>query len=733
MMNERKKLLIVHLVFVLIFVLSSGPGMLCSQDNYKVLTGEKTNNRWSVYSDAPNSVYHYLVKDATKMLSDRRNYINGIQSLEEWKIRQAQVKEKLQKLLGSYPDKTPLNARVLGTVGKDFYKVEKIIYESYPGYYVTSALFLPKEINQKLPAVIYASGHQEWFNVEEYQEYILNLVKKGFIVFAYDPVGQNERVQFYNPDTEKSDVGISTTQHSYMGAQAAIIGRSQAQYMFWDGIRAIDYVVSRSEVDADRIGMVGTSGGGLQTAFIAAIDDRIYAAAPTNYITSLKRLLETIGPQDAEQNLIGGIAAGIDHGDYLEVRAPKPTLMLSSTRDFFSIQGARETINEVTRIYEAYGNPDHFTHVQEDTQHKFSQYKMEVTYAFFQKHLRNPGNPKTEKVSVLSPEEIQVTPTGQVATSFPQSKSESDLIHLDTRTIYSQLEESRKNIDLQRERVVQAAKRLSGYSPAKPTSIIVFTGNFSYDGYRISKYFIEEDDRYPIPFLMVQSESNVSKKRAIIYLNPEGKEDAMDQYKDELLTLVGKGYTVLIPDVSGIGELKPTSGDIHSLLTEWDAASLMGKSIVGLQARDINNISNILKIKFGMEKVYSVAFGNLCPALLHAAVFNGDITNIVLVNPVVSYREIAMSPRYDPEMVPGVVPGALPHYDLPDLMACYAPRQLTIIGQTDAMGKPLSSSDLRKEMAFVRDYYHKTSSDDRLKINADGEGKSSYLDVWGLE
>src|SRR5690606_6078198 len=153
-----------------------------------------------------------------------------------------------------------------------------------------------------------------------------------------DPVGQGERLEYFDPKTGKSSVGGPTIEHSYPGAQAFVTGSSQARYMIWDGIRGVDYLLSRKEVDSDRIGITGRSGGGTQSAYIAAFDERIKAAAPENYITSFTRLFQSIGPQDAEQNFPSGIISGLDHADLLSVRAPKPGLMITTTRDMFSIQ-----------------------------------------------------------------------------------------------------------------------------------------------------------------------------------------------------------------------------------------------------------------------------------------------------------------------------------------------------------------------------------------------------------
>src|SRR5690606_4363225 len=195
-----------------------------------------------------------------------------------------------------------------------------------------------------------------------------NLVKKGFLVFAFDPVGQGERLEYYDPKTGKS-AALLTEEHSYSGAQAFLTGASQASYMIWDGVRAVDYLLTRKEVDPARIGITGRSGGGTQSAYIAAIDPRIHAVAPENYVTNFTRLLQMKGPQDAEQNPFNIIHKGIDQSDFLLVRAPKPALMITTTRDIFSIQGSDESAKEISGIYQAYDKQDNFSMVTDDAVH----------------------------------------------------------------------------------------------------------------------------------------------------------------------------------------------------------------------------------------------------------------------------------------------------------------------------------------------------------------------------
>ena len=189
----------------------------------------------------------------------------------------------------------------------------------------------------------------------------------------------------------------TTTEHTLAGI-GALVGRSAAGYRVWDGIRALDYLASRPEVDATRLGCTGNSGGGTETAYLMALDDRIAAAAPSCYITTLERLFATIGPQDAEQNITGQVAFGMEHADYLTMRAPKPTLMAVGTLDFFDIDGAWTTFREVKNLYGLLGHAERVDIFESNEPHGFTKVRREACMRWMRRWLlkkdeRRP-NPK---------------------------------------------------------------------------------------------------------------------------------------------------------------------------------------------------------------------------------------------------------------------------------------------------------------------------------------------------
>lgn len=703
----------------MIFLALPATGEVYCQEELDVL-----RNQWLEYTDAPNSLYHYLSGRAVELLEKRTAEISEIKDPEQWVRRQNKIKETLKDLVGPFPEKSPLNARILRSVDKGKFRMEHLVFESQPGFYVTSTLYVPSGLRkrEKAPAIVYCSGHSEdGYRSPVYQHVIQNLVLKGFIVFAFDPVGQGERLEYYDSQAGRSVVGGPTKEHSYPGAQAFIAGSSQAFYMIWDGIRAVDYLMTRREVDPARIGITGRSGGGTQSACIAAMDDRIYAAAPENYITNYTRLFQSIGPQDAEQNIFNLIIKGLDHPDFLIVRAPKPALMITTTRDMFSIQGARETSREVSEVYRSLGKEDFFSMVEDDAPHASTLKNREAMYAFFQRFLGNPGNSHDEITIPLTREELQVTPTGQVSTSF---KGET-VFSLNCRFA----EIPAKNLSILRSDpsgyltgVIKSAKRLSGYQEPRDAGNPVFTGRIQRTGYSIEKYFVRGEGNYVIPYLLFRpgNESGAS----MIYLNPQGKNQEANQ-DGEIEKIVRRGITVLAPDLLGTGEVGEGifegdanfDGASHNL---WYASILIDHSIVGIQAADIVRLAKMLLKNNPEAEISGFARKELAPAMLHAAAFSKIFNSVFLVEPVVSYRSIITTRYYNPGLILSTVAGAYREYDLPDLEASLVPGKLLIVGPTDAKGMKNDKS-IEEDLEIVRSAYTINNASANLVIISSDE------------
>lgn len=690
---------------------------------------------WKYYSDAQNAKYKYFCTRAFQLLEERKTEIAAFRTKQEYLNRQKVVRQKLNRILGPLPEKTPLHARVTGTLKRGDFRVEKVIYESMPGYYVTAALFIPKKAKKKAPAVIYASGHTvEGFRSETYQHIIINLVKKGFVVLAFDPVGQGERLQYYDPDEGKSPFG-ATTEHSYPGGQCYVSGYSPTKYFVWDAIRSVDYLLTRKEVDPERIGMTGRSGGGTQTAYAAAYDDRIKAAAPECFITSMKYVLKSIGPQDAEQNLFHMIEEKIDHADLLEVRAPKPTLMVTTTRDFFSIQGARETFEEVKGFYGALGAGENMHMVEDDSIHISTKKNREAMYAFFQKYLDNPGDPGDLEVEVFKQEELWATPTGQLVTSL---KGET-LFSLNKRIAEKQsdrLKGLRENGERPEADTRNVIRKWSGFEYPSQEGEPVFSGRYVKGAYQLEKYLVPGSGNYMLPLVLYRPRRNI-KNQVILLIDERGKAFAAN--KNSLMhSLVKNGYAVVLGDLPGTGELGPgyLTGDAYIdrvSYNQWFAGILVGKSIAGLQAEDIIRLAHFAKNQFeGVKGVSAIAYGVPGSGLLHAAVFERELDKICLIHAPAVFEDIVNTRIYKSEFILAAVSGAMNDYDLPDLGAVLAPRKLLLIDPLSAEGKAIEAGRDKNYWAFLKSVYTEKSVPDHFEMisGKDSRQTEKFLMEW---
>ena len=266
-------------------------------------------HQWIRWNNPGSMLINYLTKLANGYYDARDGEIAKLKTMEDWIRRQKSIKDKLMDIVGPFPQKTPLNSRITGSIKRNGYRVEKIVYESMPGFYVTGCLYIPDGLKGKAPAILNVIGHnQDAFRMELYQLINCNLAKKGIIILAIDPPGQGEHVQYFDPKINFSSIGYSVIEHCYFGNQLFLSGISPARYFIWDGIRGIDYLLSRNDVDPERIGVTGWSGGGTVTSFISAFDERVKVSVPCSWATTNKRLLETKGIQDTENSFIHGLS-----------------------------------------------------------------------------------------------------------------------------------------------------------------------------------------------------------------------------------------------------------------------------------------------------------------------------------------------------------------------------------------------------------------------------------------
>ena len=667
-----------------------------------------------------NALYKYLDDIAARQTAERRATIAKITTRDEAVVRQQQVRAKLLDLNGGAFRKTPLNAKVLGSTQLDGFRIEKILYESQPDFLVTALLYIPDNKTAKLPAIVMAPGHAASGKAGDFAM-ASTFARNGFAVLSYDPIGQGERLQYPdpknasakspgNPYPGQSLATRPTGEHGEAGLQPTLIGDAVARYFAWDGIRAVDYLISRPEIDADRIGAFGCSGGGAMTALLGAADKRLHAVATACYFTSFDTLLPSIGPQDAEQSVPNFIASGFDFPDWIELAAPRPYAMVGTVSDMFPWAGFLKTATEARRFYSLFDasaegtptskplpptptgptlNPDTSNDIPATAPfqviagiggHGNLRPITSQIVGFFLVNLagrkadeyKAPPPPAPGASPFAAPDvpagTLQVTPTGQVATSYPGSA-----------TVFS--------LNLKR-----AAEKI--HPPVKPqtllqvqTDIRMVTKAEAVPGgpAPIGTPASPEDPDHIRHRLRITTEPGITIDAEFYRPITEGKHPTLLILRDSLdaslesqragdidhLRSLAKGGTAVFvvaprPSPPGTEETKsPILGPFY--MTEL-RAELTGKTILGMRVDDVIRAVDFFSTGSTEDpnQITAQASGHMGLVLLYAAVLDSRLKHINVDHTLESYASLLKAPM--PLDAPqDILPGVLLHYDIPDL------------------------------------------------------------------
>jgi cephalosporin-C deacetylase-like acetyl esterase len=630
---------------------------------------------------------NYLLGEAQKEFEEWKEEYEQRTTAEQIDEYQKRLRKKFLEAIGPLPERTPLKARVTGEVRRDGYRVERVIFESQPKFFVSGILFLPDSGKYKAPypGVLVPCGHSRNGKASEsYQTMGALLALNGMAALVFDPIDQGERNQMLSELPQL----WGTRAHTMVGVGSILLGRNTAWFEIWDGMRGIDYLQSRPEIDAGRIGCTGNSGGGTQTSHLMALDERIEAAAPSCYITSFERLLATIGPQDAEQNIFGQLAFGMDHADYIMMRAPKPTLICSATRDFFDIQGVWDTFRYAKRLYTRMGFAERVGIMENDATHNYNKTQRQSVVRWMARWLLNRDEAITEpEIKLLSDEEIQCTPTGQVM-KLDGARSTYDL----NRDYEKKLAEQRKKLreNTSESEVLKQVRQISGIRELEelPEPKVEVFDAIERDEYFIKKMVIKCEEGIYLPALMF-TPKQTEITGAVLYVNEKGK-SAEAAVNGPIDKLTKAGRLVLAVDLRGTGETDKATGDKLSDATGYNwknvyTAYLLGRSYVGMRAEDILSCARFLhQQRYGL--VDMVAAGHVCVPALHAAALEPDMFGKVrLVRGLARWSDIIESGLSANQFV-NTVHGALKVYDLPNLAETLGDK-LIIEQPLNAMGE----------------------------------------------
>jgi len=633
----------------------------------------------------------HLLAECGKCFDARRRAVAAIEKPEQVAERQQKLREAWMAAVGPFPAKTPLAPRTVAALDRQGYRIEKVIYESRPNHHVTANLYLPKDARGPSPGVLIPSGHDRNAKAcDAYQSLAILLAKNGFVVLCYDPIGQGERIQTFKPDGQPATWG--TGEHTLLDIGARLVGLCVAHYRLWDGIRSIDYLASRPEVDPERLGCTGNSGGGTMTSYLMATDERIYAAAPSCYLTSLERLFPGQGPQDGEQNIPGQVALGIEHADYILLRAPKPTIMLTAAKDFFDINGSWETFREAKRLHGILGYGERLDLFEFPDEHGFTKPRREAALRWMRRWLQGIDEPAVELAQTPSTDaDLQVTQSGHVV---PELKGATvwDLNLARAKQLAPEREAFWR--DRPKAECLAEVRRLAGVRPMAEKPAARSVGTLEREAGRIEKLVIERAGEVPVPALLFLPKEPKGRLPAVLYVDGRGKaSDAAPGGPIE--ELVKAGSAVLSVDVRGFGETTTVLPKKywHPEFPITHLALHLGRPLLGQRVEDVLAALECLAARPEIDaaKIGIVGVEGGALVALHAAALDERLREVTLRRSIASWMDVVTS-QAAKNQFNQVVPGALARYDLPDLVRAIAPRPVRVLEPLDAAGSPVASA-----------------------------------------
>ncbi len=480
---------------------------------------------------------------------------------DETRLRkiQGELRQKLLQMIGGLPAvKTDLHAEITGRIPMDGFTIEKLVFQSLPGIYVTALVYVPNDHTSKHPAVLVPAGHAADGKFH-YQALSQRLAGRGYIVISWDPVGQGERSQFWDANAQKSRYNLICAEHAVMGNLAYLAGANLARWEVWDGIRAVDYLLTRPDVDAERISITGTSGGGTQTALIAALDPRIKVAVPSCYITSLPMRMANrifVDPDsDPEQDLLGMISNGVDHPGLLLLMYPRPVMVAAAVLDFFPIEGTRKTFREMQELYTRFVRGDRIAMVEGYHAHQYSTENQQAALDFLDHFNRMPVRTGLPPVKELDGETLRCTRTGQVLLDYSDGKPLTDEI----REYYEQ-HKSGNTRALAKEYYGDKYSGVKNWLVSEHAGVLPqareitweAAGSSKVEDATIDRYLLRHSVELEMPLLYIHKPGG--ERKAALWFQENGKATAEDW--PEIEKYLNQGFDIISFDFRGLGETR---------------------------------------------------------------------------------------------------------------------------------------------------------------------------------
>ncbi len=654
-------------------------------EDLRTLTGIENNGAAIKRGDM---VFQWLYPQVVAAEKKWRADYEALQTPEQVRAYQKRLHAEFLNAIGGFPERTPLNAKIVSVTQFDGYVMEKIVFESQPNHFVSAVMYLPDEAKFPKPwsGVVVTCGHS--FNgkgSDGYQRASILHALNGIAAFHVDPIDQGERMQNFDLETKKPRASC-VQGHNQLGIGSILLGRNAATFEIYDLVRALDYLQTRDDIRHDNLGMTGNSGGGTQTSYLMALDDRVKVACSNCYTCSLYDLMKRNDTQDAEQNIFGQAAFGMDHADYCMMRAPFPTYLGTATKDFFPIAMAKRSLNDAKRIFKIMGNEENIYRAETNNTHGWDKTLRQETVQFMLRFLenRNVQVVEPESIKTLKDPEIQVTPEGQTIL-MPGARSTYDL----NRDYAKKLAGEREPIDAETVAKIRELANVRDASEFGEMKVRECGEEKLTDGVAVRKMILEPEAGIYLPSLLFKAENAPEKADVVLVVSDRGKTDG---YAENILPLVKSGKIVLSVELRGWGETKQNfrasyyrPSHLGTDGADFYVAYNLAKTHVGFRADDILATARWLRKQPFCSGVELFGISEGCIPVLHAAVLEKSaFKHTTLKKCLISWTNTVENGEHSRTPLTSTVHGALRVYDLPE-MRDFLGEKLTVLSLKDAL------------------------------------------------
>lgn len=630
-----------------------------------------------------------------------------------WEAQRAGLREHMFHHMGSFPEKAcDLQAKELGVLKRDGFRIEKLTFQSRPDLWVTANAYVPDPLPaKKVPAVLCVHGHWAWARIDpNVVARCLGLVKLGFFVLAVDAFGSGER--FTKPARGTYHGGL-------YGSTLWPVGQTLLGMQVYDNRRAVDYLSTRPEVDADRLGVTGASGGGNQTMYAGALDERFKAAVPVCSVGTYQSYLHAAC---CVCEVLPGALTFAEEAEVLALVAPRALMVVNASRDNinFSIGEAKKSIDRARKVFELYSVADKIKHATFESPHAYNQPMREAMYGWMTRWLKGEGDgaPIAEpKFTPEDPETLrcypgETRPKGFVTpVVFAGRAGREHLAKLNERMPDHSEDWESRAVHVR----TQLRKEVFRDFPDAPKPDAKLGTAERADGVETIPALMHPEPKMPVPFLLRSKEAGEERQPACVLLHLDGKSAALKH--DVAAALVKKGWLVAAPDLRATGETKPRGGlagaaDHHVC----EHALWAGRPLLGQWIFDVFCLLDWLRIQKRVDRrrLAVVGIGPAGLVALAAAGMSEDHTPCAAIG---SYSTYVTDEPYAPGMFMGLLaPGILNWVDVPHLAALTAPHRVILAGSITPQARKLNEKEMQEAYAFTRAVYKLYKAEDRLSI-----------------